>query len=93
MAFYAAPDLCLEKKYFGKWSNTTLKDEKRKNKKQQKIGKDEGNFFFLSLSYFKCMSCIKNEMWSRAGTKWLTDDAGKGILLDIGTVLKIDQET
>ena len=32
-------------------------------------------------------------MWSRAGTKWLADDAGKGILLDIGTVLKIDQET
>lgn len=49
--------------------------------------------FFLSLSYFKSMSCIKNEMWSRAGTKWLADDAGKGILLDIGTVLKIDQET
>ena len=47
MAFYAAPDLCLEKKYFGKWSNTTLKDEKRKNKKQQKIGKDEGNFFLV----------------------------------------------
>lgn len=43
MAFYAAPDFSLEKKYYGKWSNTTWKSEKKQNKKQKKKGNDEGN--------------------------------------------------
>ena len=42
MAYYAA-NLNLEKKYFGKWSD---KSETKRNKKQKKKDKDEGNLPF-----------------------------------------------
>ena len=44
MAFYAAPNFSLEKKYFGKWSDTTRKSERKQKKKK---GEDEGNLPFF----------------------------------------------
>ena len=43
MAFYVAQDLCLEKKFFGKWSDRahTLKKESG-HKKSSKNADDEG---------------------------------------------------
>ena len=48
MAFYVAQDLCLQKKFYGKWSSTAqgLKKDRGQKKNQTDVD-DAGNSFII----------------------------------------------